>query len=185
MHVRGSPIVLEQTGTRLGVLHDLAFDASTGALLALRVQWGLLAPVRKYLLLRDVAAWEPHRIVVSDPAALCDAEELVRVSDDLARAFPWIGLPVRTLSGTRVGRVSDVAFHSVLGHAERLHVATGLFFSAQRVIALSQVRSIEPSGVIVEDACIRARAKRLRIALPLPSSARPADLPPSSSVHRT
>lgn len=174
----------ERTGEHLGMVEGVALDPSSGVLVALRVRRGFLFVRRRYLLPVDVRRWGDGVVCVADDASLVRPEDEPRLAEALARSFTWEGLPVRALSGQRLGRVDDLDLDLERGLVLRLHVAAGLLNLAPLArpctIPVERVVEVTPAGVVVDDSTAVkqrgiGRAVR-RLLSPSPARA-PSDSP--------
>lgn len=179
-HTIGLRVVHEATSAHLGTVSDVRIDAATGVILALQVRQGFLLARTRYVLLRDIRAWDGDTVHVADVGAVCPAVELVRFAEQLSASFSWLRLPVRTVAGVRIGRIADVAFDPTLGVVTRLMVndtLLGLIPGGTRIIGAEHIVAAEPTGITIDDDVARVRGKRrMRLALPV---VMPADAPPA------
>jgi len=93
------------------------------------------------------------RVVVEGPAAWGGAAAK-RLDISWERTVVWLGMPVRTESGTALGRVRDARFDESDGRLESLDLTEGVAADTAlgtREFSASMVRGFEGDAVVVSD----------------------------------
>jgi sporulation protein YlmC with PRC-barrel domain len=106
------------------------------------------------LLYQDIRDMLPQGYVVNDHDVLVEASELVRLEDVLKLSFDLIGKQVVTVSGEKVGKVSDYAAETETMFVQKVYVAQSLmksFTGGSLSIDRTQINEITPKRIIIND----------------------------------
>lgn len=106
------------------------------------------------LLYQDIRDILPQGFVVNDHDVLVDPEDLVRLKDVLELRFQLIGKTVETVSGKKVGKVSDYATEMETLYIQKIYIAQSIvksFMGGSLSIDRSQVNEITPKRVIINE----------------------------------
>lgn len=106
------------------------------------------------LLYQDVRDILPQGIVVNDHDVLADPDDLVRLQKVLELNFDIMGKHVETISGEKVGKVSDYAFESATMFIQKLYVSQSLLksiTSGNLSIDRSQIHEITPKKIVINE----------------------------------
>jgi len=79
------------------------------------------------LLYQDIRDIIQQGFVIDDHDVLSDQEELVRLKKVLKLGFELIGKPVQTVSGKKVGKVSDFAAETATMFIQKIYVSQSIF----------------------------------------------------------
>ncbi len=173
----GRSVTAADTGAHLGTVTGALVDPADGRLCAMRVRQGFLFVRRWVVLPEELRAWQ-RDIVVADVDALAREEDIYR----LALVYPWVGLPVRTVSGARLGRVTDLAFDPALHHVVQLTVrgmVAGFLPLAERRLPPTAIVEVRPREILVEDRTLRRARVFLRSLRPSTASLAASPLTPA------
>ncbi|HEX8349815.1 MAG TPA: hypothetical protein VF598_07625 [Hymenobacter sp.] len=108
----------------------------------------------KILLYQDIRDILPQGIIVNDVDVLTEPSELIRLKAVLEREFVVIGMPVETVSKSKVGKVSDYAFETTTMFIQKLYVSRSIFknlTSGSLSIDRTQIHEITARKVIIND----------------------------------
>lgn len=161
--LRGWSVTSHRTGEHFGSIDDAVLDPSNGKLIALRVRLGFLFIRRRYLAPCDIQRWGDAEAFVEDASSLIRPEEEPRLGTAIRSCFPWIGLPVRTPTGRRIGTVKDVLLEVDLGSVISITVEDrflGIMHLDERRIAANHILDVTSDGVVVEDVALRRVATK-------------------------
>ncbi|HEY1646075.1 MAG TPA: hypothetical protein VGF75_06990 [Candidatus Saccharimonadales bacterium] len=106
------------------------------------------------LLTQDIRETLPAGYLVNDHDVLMLPEDLVRLKDVLSINFDPIGKQVQTLSGNKVGKVSDYAGEVESMYIQKLYVAQPIyknFNGGNLVVDRNQINEITPKRIIIND----------------------------------
>jgi len=106
------------------------------------------------LLYQDIRDILPQGFVVNDHDVLVEPEELVRLRDILELQFDLIGKTVETVSGKKVGKVSDYATEMETMFIQKIYVSQSIlksFTGGSLSIDRNQVNEITPKRVIINE----------------------------------
>jgi len=107
------------------------------------------------LLCQDIREMAPKGYIVNDIEVLTEPHELVRLKRILDADFEPIGKQVRTVSGKKVGKVSEYAVETKTFYIQKLYVSRSLIRSLNGnsflVIDRSQVNEITDKAIIIND----------------------------------
>jgi len=106
------------------------------------------------LLYQDIRDMLPQGYVVNDHDVLVEATELVRLKDVLDLNFMLLGKPVVTVSGEKVGKVSDYAAETETMFIQKIYVAQSLlksFTGGSLSIDRTQINEITPKRIVIND----------------------------------
>ena len=108
----------------------------------------------KILLYQDIRDMLPQGIVVNDYDALTDPSELIRLKKVLERDFSLLSKPVETISGEKIGKVSDYSFETTTMYIQKLYVSRSIlknFTSGSLSVDRTQIQEITAKKVIIND----------------------------------
>lgn len=106
------------------------------------------------LVAQDVRDVMSQGIVVNDHDVLADPSELVRLTDVMRINFQLLGKPVRTSSGSKLGKISDYAVDVQSMYIQKIYVSQSVFksFSGGNLgVDRSQIVEITDKQVVVND----------------------------------
>ena len=120
------------------------------------------------MLYQDIRELLPQGFVINDYDVLVEAEELVRLKDVLELQFELAGKSVVTISGEKVGKVSDYAVETETMFIQKLYVSQSImksFSGGSLSIDRNQINEITPSKVVINEL-----TKQAPLAAPSPAS---------------
>lgn len=106
------------------------------------------------LLCQDIRESLPTGYIVNDQDVLTSSEDLVRLKDILSINFEPVGKQVQTISGQKVGKVTDYASDVESMYIQKLYVAQPIyknFNGGNLVVDRNQVNEITPKLIIIND----------------------------------
>lgn len=109
---------------------------------------------RLILLVQDIRETLPAGYIVNDHDVLTPGEDLVRLKDVLHINFDPLSKPVETLSGEKVGKVSDYAGEVESMYIQKLYVSQPLYKNlsgGSLIVDRSQINEITPRRIIIND----------------------------------
>lgn len=113
------------------------------------------------LLYQDIRDMLPQGFVVNDHDVLAEPDELIRLQSVLELDFDIIGMPVVTISKSKVGKVSDFATESETMYIQKIYVSQSLlksFTGGSLSVDRTQINEITPRRIIINDLLKRAPA---------------------------
>lgn len=116
---------------------------------------------RLILLYQDIREILPQGLVVNDYEVLAEPEDLVRLKEILEIEYELIGKHVETVSGEKVGKVSDYAFEGETMYIQKLYVSQSLlksFTGGSLSVDRSQIHETTPRRIIINDLLEKAPA---------------------------
>lgn len=114
----------------------------------------LLDKKQLILLDQDVRDILPQGIVVNDHDVLADPTDLVRLQKLLDLGFELIGMHVETVSGDKVGKVTDYAFEGTTMYVQKIYVSQSIlksFTGGNLSIDRTQIHEITPKKIIINE----------------------------------
>lgn len=109
---------------------------------------------RLVLLHQDIREILAAGYVVNDHDVLTPVEDLIRLKEILDINFDPINKQVQTISGQRVGKVSDYAGEVESMYIQKLYVSQPLyknFTGGSLIVDRSQINEITPKRIIIND----------------------------------
>ena len=106
------------------------------------------------LLYQDIRDILPQGLVINDFDVLAEAEDLIRLKDVLEINYEIIGKPVETVSGDKVGKVTDYALEGTTMYIQKLYVSQSIlksFTGGNLSIDRTQVHETTPKRIIIND----------------------------------
>jgi len=106
------------------------------------------------LLYQDIRDIIPQGFVIDDHDALTDPDELVRLKATMKIGFKLIGKPVETVSGERVGKVSDFATEMETLYIQKIYVSQSMFKSltgGNLGVDRNQINEITEKKIIINE----------------------------------
>jgi uncharacterized protein YrrD len=146
-NIYGLPVIVQASGTPLGNVERAIFDADKGKVMAYSIRGS-----KKLLSTVDVLNYFDDGILVGDPDALQEPQELPRIAKLLQNNTVLIGLKAVTERGERLGKVQDVLIDSSGHFLAKLYIKPGLmkrFMTEQLIISRDQVVKITPAEAVV------------------------------------
>ncbi len=159
-----TPILDRQTGEELGEVYDLIVDTQTGKVEAFWVKQNLFVGADKILDINDITEWK-LKIYIDDEDSILNPDEIVRIKKILKTSINIYLHKVKTLSGTRLGRLTDFFFDPMTGQILQIQVAKnflGIKY-AKRLISFAEIYEINEDAVILKDdyECTSMRVKNI------------------------
>lgn len=106
------------------------------------------------LLCQDIRDTLPDGFVVNDHDVLTAPGELVRLKNVLALNFQLVGKQVETVSGEKIGKVSDFAIEAETMFIQKLYVSQSLlksFTGGSLSVDRNQITEITSRRIIIHD----------------------------------
>lgn len=147
-----TPIVEHQTGQKLAEVYDLIIDPETGKLEAFWIKQNAFSGNDKILSINDVLEWK-IKIYIQDEDVFIAPEEIIKIKSILEKEIPIFMHKVKTLSGTKIGRVIDIFFEPITNQI--IQIQTAKFFFGfkyeKRLISYSEIYEITKEAIILKD----------------------------------
>lgn len=121
------------------------------------------------LLTQDIREIGSQGLVVNDNDALTEPEHLVRLRDIIEINFTLIGKPVQTVSGDKIGKVTDFAIDSSSFYVHKIYVSQSLlknFSGGSLSVDRTQIHEITNRRIVINDL---AKDSRIRASAPVPA----------------
>ena len=118
----------------------------------------------KYILPDAIRVSTDRQIIINSQEDITEADELVRQSKMIASKYKLVGSKVETQSGKKLGRVIDFSFDYNTFYIGKIQVVSRFPQRITResfVINRSAVIEVQGNTVIVKDARIKAKARRV------------------------
>lgn len=112
------------------------------------------------LLAQDLRDVIDKGLVVNDHEVLSEPDELVRLKDVLEISFVLIGKPVQTVSGQKIGKVSDFALDISSLYVQKIYVSQNLlksFSGGSLSVDRTQIHEITNRRIIINDLLNKAK----------------------------
>lgn len=106
------------------------------------------------LLCQDIRETLPRGYIVNDHDALVNKEDLVRLKGVLDLNYEPINKQVETISGHKIGKVTDYATEIESMYIQKLYVAKPLyknFTGGSLIVDRSQINEITPNRIVIND----------------------------------
>lgn len=106
------------------------------------------------LLCQDIRETLPRGYIVNDHEVLVGREDLVRLKDVLDLNYDPINKQVETVSGHKVGKVTDYAVEIDSMYIQKLYVARPIyknFTGGSLIVDRTQVNEITPKRIVIND----------------------------------
>jgi len=159
-----TPILNKQTGEKLGEIYDLIIDTKTGKIEAFWVKQEIFIGATKVLSLNDISECK-IKIYVQDKDAIVNPQEILKVQKIIKEEFFLYLNKVQTLSGTKLGKVTDFFFDCLTGQIIQIQISKnflGIKY-AKRLIPFSEIYEIKKDIVILKNNyhCTQIKAKEV------------------------
>lgn len=145
--LKGLPVASIQDNAKVGVVRSALIDTQSGNIMGMIVNIGLFLPV-KFIAFSDIKDISRDGLVVQNKDEIVALADIVKAQEAYQKGFPLIGLKVKTKSGRRVGRVTDLALSLQIGCVMQFYVS-GLL--SERIIDYTKVTSLTKKGITIED----------------------------------
>lgn len=150
--ILGAKIVEQETGEELAVVYDLIIDPETGKLEAFWVNQGFFSGAEKILSLNDVIEWK-IKVYIQDTDVFINPAEILKIKEIIKKKIPIFMHKVKTLSGSKLGRVIDIFFDPITNKIIQIQIAKSLLGLkyAKRLIPFSEIYQITREAVFLKD----------------------------------
>lgn len=152
----GKPVMGVHTGEQICVITDCIIHKENLKILLFVTQTGLKKE-SLYLLPNNIRFSDSKRLIVDSASSLSDFEELVRYQHDILHSFNPIRKKVVTLSGKKLGIVTDYSFDNQHNFVQKLYVASNFFkrlLQARFVIDRSAIIETTANSIVVKDSVV-------------------------------
>ncbi len=146
-HLAGIPVAALDTESMVGTVEDTVLHPHTGELVGFWVKPAGWFAAKRALSARDIVGYEERGLLVRTGDVLVAADEIQPFTSISRQPDRWLGKPVETAEGERLGTVADVVLDTDLERVAKLHVAK--LFGAARIIDRDQISKITPTRIIV------------------------------------
>jgi len=148
----GTHVLSHAHGEVLAIVEDVIIHPDTGKVEGFWVK-PLTLPFRHAVLpWEGVVAWKRH-LYIRDEQAMAEPDEIIRISEILARKTYYMGNRVRTESGKSLGKVFDLDFDESKMLLRYLFVRKSflLFSMAAQFVHYDSIVQVLPDRIIVRD----------------------------------
>lgn len=145
--LKGLPIASIQDNAKVGAVKSALIDTKSGNILGMVANQGLFTPPN-FIAFNDIKSISRDGLVVQSKDDIVAISDVVKAKEVYDKGFPIIGLKVKTKSGKRLGRVTDLALSLEMGCIAQFYVSA---FLSERIINRTKVINITKKGVTVED----------------------------------
>lgn len=149
----GKPIMSITGAEILGIVTGIVIKPQSLHMIACELK----VPMEKahqYLLFNDIRYFNNQKILVNDKHAISEYADLVRYQDDIDNNYQLVGKRVQTVSGKRLGKVTNFVYDAQHFFVCKLHVAPTLFKSlliTKHIIDRNDIIETKPRAIIVKD----------------------------------
>lgn len=153
--LKNIPVMSLATGSQAAMVTKPILDWRTLELPALWCQ--LQIPNDRTLGTSDIREMNPGIILINSEESLSEPGEVVRLSPILDEKWDLIGSPVKTESGSKLGKVIDYTINLTNFTVQKLYVKPSLVKSIvteSLIIDRTQIVDVTPSLIIVRDAYV-------------------------------
>jgi len=156
----GKSVILRREKAVVGVVSSLVVDTDTGEMVGLLVLEGFGRRKIKSLAIKDVVTITKEYFLIDSYENLGELDEIIRIKKVLDKKIIIKKCRVYTVSGKFLGRVKDFSVNLTAMHLEKIIVDSLWTISSAKhyLISYSQIISIEPGKIVVEDATISTKA---------------------------
>lgn len=141
------PVGALEEAEMIGRVCRLIFDPVEVKLIGFLVKEGGYFSKTHAVSMSDVVDIDKNGVVISSRESLVEKDEIVRLAEIVNKKFSLIGLPVRTKSGKKLGRVENALVDGTSGDLLRIYL--GSTFS-RRVFERSQIEKVTLLEVVVK-----------------------------------
>lgn len=147
-----TPILNQETGDKVGEIYDFIIDPETGKIEAFWVKQGVFYGAEKILAFNDILELK-LKVYIEDEDSILNPDEILKVQEILQKGIGLYYHKVKTLSGIRLGRVTDFFFDPISGQVMQIQVTKNFlgFKYAKRLIAFFEIYEITEDAVILKD----------------------------------
>ena len=145
--LNGLPVASIQDNAKVGVVRSALIDTKSGNIMGMIVNVGLFLPVR-FIAFDDIKDISRNGLVVQNKDEIVAIADIAKAQEAYKKGFPLIGLKVKTKSGRRLGRVTDLSISLQIGCVMQFYVSALL---SERIINYTKVISATKKGITIED----------------------------------
>ena len=149
----GTRIHKHDDGNLLAVVRDVIIDTDTGKIEGFWVK-PLTVPLNNAVIqTSDIIEWK-QKIYIKNDSVIGESEDIIRISDILARDILVIGNKVENINGEYLGDVYSLDFDSdkfVIRQIYTEKKVLGLIGHSKRVFGFNSIIEIKQSVIIVDD----------------------------------
>lgn len=153
----GTQIHQHDDGNLLAVVRDVIIDTDTGKIEGFWVK-PLTVPLNNAVIqTSDIIEWK-QKIYVKNDSVIGDCEDIIRISEILARDTLIIGNRVESKEGEYLGDVYSLDFDSkelIIRQIYTEKKALGLIGHHKRIFSFNSIIEIKQSVIIVEDKVVK------------------------------
>ncbi|QQR84247.1 hypothetical protein IPJ72_03665 [Candidatus Peregrinibacteria bacterium] len=151
-NILGTPILRYEDGELMGLLYDLIIHPDHGKIEAVWVKPATLPLSNVILLTSDIREWK-NKIYINSENDLNAAEDLIRISELLARQTFVIANRVVNQDGVELGKVTDLEFEDETYYLKRIHSCKSLLGWSwnQRIFSVESINQITPEAIWVNE----------------------------------
>jgi len=156
--LEGMPIGALDEGVKIGSVRRIIISPEEKKLVGFVVKSGAVLRTIKAISFLDIVDIDRNGVVARSRDSLVEIGEVVRIGELVKKRFSLIGLPVKTKSGKKFGRVVDAVVETTTGDILRIY---SKYLLRDFVFERSQISKITLGEVVVKDDSGEAKAKRV------------------------
>ncbi|MBC7342569.1 MAG: PRC-barrel domain-containing protein [Clostridia bacterium] len=147
----GRPVILQETGAKVGRIKDVIYDPNERRILGLKVEqdglWPRVVLVPWYL------------VRVDNDAVLVESDNIseARLGTEASAISELVGAPVVTETGQQVGNVADVVFTKSWDKVEGVELSEGVipdFIDGRNIVLQDNIVAWGKDGIVVHGALV-------------------------------
>ncbi len=148
------PIMSLRTGTQVATAVAPIVNPKNLKIEAFYCQDSLNRKKQLIMVDQDIRDLIPQGFVINDHDVLVEPQELVRLKEVMQLNFQLIGKPVQTVSGQRLGKITDFATDINSMFIQKLYISQSVFKNltgGNLGIDRTQIVEITPRKIVVND----------------------------------
>lgn len=164
----GKPVMGVHTGEQICVITDCIIHKENLKIILFSAQAGFQKQ-KLYLLPNHIRFADSKRLIVDSAQSLSEFNELVRYQNDIIHNYQPLKKKVVTISGKKLGTVSNYSFDNQHNFIQKLYVQANFlkrFLQAQFIIDRTSVIETKPNCIVVKDAVVSEKSV---IKAPIPT----------------
>lgn len=156
----GTRILDNEEGNLLAVIQDIIIQPDTGRIEGLWVK-PLTLPIKNAILQSDAILEWKKNIYIKDESKIAEPEDVIKISEILARNTFFIKNQVKNESGRTLGRIYDLDFDTTKLYLRNLYSQKSFigFKYGPRVFSYDSIIKVLPDYILVKD----MESKKVRV----------------------
>ena len=141
------PVASIDDQKKVGVVKQSLIDLKKGKLMGVLVKENIFSKP-KYISLEDIAGIENVALIVNKESDVVPLEDVIRAKELHAKGIKLIGLPAKTKSNKKIGKITDVAISLENGLLIKIYVSSTF---RKQIIPRTNIIEFTPKAVIIDD----------------------------------